>query len=119
MNVAITLFLCIQLINVCVYIPSWMYPGPSKADLTESVVELLLEAVLDDSMIMSDYQTEGSASFPTLNEEVMQEDLHAADTEGFDFSLFASSQVRHNHYHYTADIKTHVFSVVYPPPDFC
>lgn len=96
-----------------------MYPGPPKADLTESVVELLLEAVLGDSMIMSDYQTEDNANFPTLNEEVMQEDLHAADGNSFDFSLSAYSLVQHNHYHYTTDIKPHVLFVVSPPPDFC
>lgn len=113
------LFLCLQLFNACVYIPSWMYPGPSKADLTESVVELLLETMFDDSNLMCDYQTQGSPDFPSMSEEEMMEDLDITDTHIIDFSLFAFSQVQHNYYHYTTDIKSHVRSVVSPPPDFC
>ncbi len=113
------LFLCLQLVNICVYIPSWMYPGTPKADLTESVVELLLEGIMQDSKIMSDNKTDDSSSYPTLNEEILMEDLHPAEESILDFSLFANALFGTGYYHYNTDIKTHVLSVVSPPPDFC
>lgn len=113
------LFLCLQLVNICVYIPSWMYPGAPKADLTQSVVELLVEAISQDATIMVDKKTGDSSNYPTLNEEILMEDLHPAEESNTDISLFANYLFGTGHYHFAADLKTHALSVVSPPPDFC
>lgn len=111
------LLLCVQLFNVCLYVPAWMHPGHVKADLTESILELILEGITNDANTMRTYD-EGSPSSPSFAEEIL-EDLHLTKASKLDFTLSVFSQVQHNYYRYTADLKNHVFAVVYPPPDFC
>ncbi len=116
---SVVLLLCMQLFNICVYLPSWAFPGNKKADLTDSVVELIVEAVGQDNTIMcATGNTDNTSSSPTINEEIL-EDLHPPDEYKLDFSLLSHWEIGRNHYHFTPDLKTHVLSVVSPPPDFC
>lgn len=117
LRVTFALILCLQMFNICVYLPSWMYPGVAQGDLTESVIELIVEGATGDQTTM--YSERGnSTNAPTINEEIL-EDLHPPEEYGLALHLQPHTPVAHNYYHFTPDIKTHVFSVVYPPPDFC
>lgn len=95
-----------------------MYPGGGKADLKDSVLELVLDWVHEGPQIIYGQNAETS-HYPPLNEEVILEDLHPPEEQQIDFGLTAFAAVEHNYYHFTPDLKTHVLSVVCPPPDFC
>ena len=119
LNASLALFLCLQLINICVYIPSWMYPGQPKADMTESVLELVVESVSHNEHTMYDADNCETSNYPTLNEEILLEDLHPPEDLAIKLTVLGNSLLEHNYYHFTPDIKDHVLSVVSPPPDVC
>lgn len=105
--------------NVCVYLPSYAFPNGGNVDLTDSLLELIVEGISHNHNTMdTDGDADGSNTFPTFNEETL-EDLHPPEENVIDFALYTRVQVEHNYYHFTPDIKTHVLSVVSPPPDFC
>jgi hypothetical protein len=95
-----------------------MHPGKAKADLTETVLELVVEGFTYNSHMMYAYMGEDGSNSATLNEETL-EDLHPPESKDIDFTLRAFSMVQHNYYHFTPDVKYRVLSVVTPPPDFC
>jgi hypothetical protein len=95
-----------------------MHPGNVKADLTESLLELIVEGLVHDADMTYANMDDTATSSISLNEETL-EDLHLTETTDIDFLLLTFSDVEHNYYRYTPDIKNHVFSVVMPPPDFC
>lgn len=82
------------------------------------MLELVVEGFAHDSDMAYVNIDDTATSSPALNEETL-EDLHLPETTDFDFMLLSFSDMEHNYYRYTPDIKTHVFSVVTPPPDFC
>ncbi len=112
------LLLCVQLVNMSLFVPSWMHPGNVKTDLTESLIELIAEGFVHESDLTYANMHNTATSSTSLNEETL-EDLHLTETTDIDFLLLTFSDVEHNYYKYTPDLKTHVFSVVMPPPDFC
>ncbi|CAN5141841.1 hypothetical protein BH09BAC1_BH09BAC1_29810 [soil metagenome] len=113
------MFLCLQLFNVCIYVPARLFPGTIKADLTETLFELAVECYAEDRTVLQDkVPTNGSNTTQTLSEEIL-EDLHPPEDNNLDFALISHTLIEHRYYHFTPDIKTRVLSVVSPPPDFC
>ena len=76
--VTISLLLCVQMINVCVYVPAWMFPTVEHIDLTESVLELAVEAIANDRNIMFDSKTGDSNTSQAFGLQIL-EDLHPPD----------------------------------------
>jgi len=116
--VTISLLLCLQMFNVCVYVPAWMFPTVYHIDITESVLELAVEAIANDRSIMFNDETGDTNPSQAYGLQIL-EDLHPPEEEQLEFLLFAHAPIENNYYHFTPDIKTYVFSVVSPPPDFC
>lgn len=117
-KLVLVFFLCLQMANICVYIPAWMYPGEAKAGLTQSVIALLVQSVGQDVPSACDTAGAEEGGLPTLNEEILLEDLHPPEETVVQNLLFAQLLFEHTFYHFTPDIKSHVHAVVSPPPDF-